>query len=288
MFRKFLLENKASRPPFLKAPLPLPGERVREKLDDELIGFALAVTFPLFLCMLIIYKTIFSAPLSHSLSFLVTIVTITPALIFVFIYGKKKVKNIRTYRLGFIGEQVVGQELERARSMGYVVFHDIYDEEKKFNVDHIAIGKAGIIVVETKSKSKPRDNSPKIIYNGKSLVFPDKSYSLEPLGQIEANAKWIRELAHKLISEKKNAKCPFNKENPVPVIRIVVYPGWYVNYDEAQKNKALIMVTNDELLVDNVIKSLQQPPELTDEMVKELQDIFNHYFREKNKKLIEY
>ena len=48
------------------------------------------------------------------------------------------------------------------------------------------------------------------------------------------------------------------------------------------------MVTNEQMLVDSVIKSLKQPPELTDEMIEELQDIFEHYLREKNKKLIEY
>ena len=42
------------------------------------------------------------------------------------------------------------------------------------------------------------------------------------------------------------------------------------------------------MFIDGVIKSLQQPSELTDEMVEELQDIFEHYLREKNKKLIEY
>ncbi len=48
------------------------------------------------------------------------------------------------------------------------------------------------------------------------------------------------------------------------------------------------MVANEQMLVDGVIKSLKQLPELTDEMIEELQDIFEHYLREKNKKLIEY
>ena len=288
MLRKFLFENRESRTPFLKPPLTLPGERVREKLEDELMRLVLIITLPLCLFIILIYKTIFSAPLSHSLSFLVHAIVIMPFLLLALFYGRKTIRIIRTYRLGFTGEQIVGQELERGRNMGYSIFHDIYNEEKKFNVDHIAIGTAGIVVVETKAKSKPRNNPPEIIYNGKSLVFPDKSYTTSPLDQVEANARWIQELSHKLISEKKNAKCQFNKANPVPVVRVVVYPGWYVDYEEAQKNKAPIIVTNDVMLVDKVIKSLKQPFALTNEMIEELQNLFDCHLRKKNKTLIEY
>ncbi|MFA6294220.1 MAG: nuclease-related domain-containing protein [Victivallales bacterium] len=288
MIRKLLLGNKESRPPFLKAPLPLPGEQVREKLEDELIGFTLALLFPFFLLILVIYNTIFCGTLPRYLSFCVSSITIIPALIVTFIYGIKRIKNIRTYRLGFIGEQVVGQELERSRSLGYVVFHDIYNEEKKFNVDHIAIGKAGIIVVETKAKSKPKKGSTEIIYDGKKIIFLDKRYTYEPLVQVGRNSEWIQELAHKLIALERKPICHFNAMNPVPVVCVVVYPGWHIDYNEAQRIKALIMVTNEQMLVDSVIRSLKQPPELTDEMVEELQDIFEHYLREKNKKLIEY
>jgi hypothetical protein len=288
MIRKLLLGNKDSKPPFLKAPLPLPGEQVREKLEDELIGFSLALLFPLFLLFLVIYNTIFCGVVPRYLAFFVTLVTIIPFLIFACIYGLKRIKNIRTYRLGFIGEQVVGQELEIARSMGYVVFHDIYNEDKKFNVDHIAIGKAGIIVVETKAKSKPKKGSTEITYEGKKIVFLDKSYTYDPLVQVERNSKWIQELVHMLIANERKPLCQFNIRNPVPVVRVVVFPGWHIDYSEAQKIKAPVLVTNEQMLVDGVIKSLKQPPELTDEMVEELQDIFDHYLREKNKKLIEY
>ncbi|MFZ2655587.1 MAG: nuclease-related domain-containing protein [Victivallales bacterium] len=288
MIRKLLFGNKDSRPPFLKAPLALPGERVREKLEDEVMGFAIALSIPIFLILLVIYKTIFSAPLSHNLSFLVHSITTVPFFLFFYIYGKKKIKNIRTYRLGFIGEQVIGQELERARSMGYTVFHDIYSDEKKFNVDHIAIGKAGIVVVETKAKSKPKKGSPEIKYDGKSIIFPDKSYTVDPLDQVERNSTWIQELAHKLIADERKPICQFNIKNPVPVVCVVVYPGWHIDYTEAQRNKAPVIVTNEQMLVDSVIKSLKQPVELTDGMVEELQDLFDYHLREKNKRLIEY
>ena len=69
------------------------------------------------------------------------------------------------------------------------------------------------------------------------------------------------------------------------------YPNHYSLFcacNEAQRIKAPIMVANEQMLVDGVIKSLKQLPELTDEMIEELQDIFEHYLREKNKKLIEY
>ncbi|GEM_PF-1122875 len=288
ILRKLILGRKESRQPFMKPPLAIPGESLREKLDDELFGFALALYIPFLLFLLVVYKTIFSAPLSHLLSFWVYMITSLPVLLVAILYGRRKIRKILTYRQGFMGEQIIGQELERSRSMGYVVFHDIYNEQKKFNVDHIAIGKPGIVVVETKSKSKLKKGSPEIVYDGTRLTFPDRTYTMDPLDQVEANAKWIQELAHKLIAEKKNAKCQFNNKNPVPVVRIVVYPGWYVDYEEARKVKAKTMVTNDEMLVDNVIKSLKQPLELTDGMITELQELFEYYLREKNKEMIEY
>ena len=288
MLRKWLLGSKDSRPPFLKPPLAFPGDRLRDMLDENIFRFSIAATLPIVLFLVLIYNTIFSGKLSHLNSFLIHLAALSPFFVISFYFARKSRKEIKNYRLGYIGEQVIGQELERARTMGYTVFHDIENREKKFNVDHIAIGKAGIVVIETKAKSKPKKGSPEIKYDGKTIMFPDNSYTTDPLDQVEGNAKWIQDLAHKLISQERKPACHFDMKNPVPTVRVVVYPGWHIDYSEAQKARAPIIVTNDSLLVDSVIKSLKPDPKLTDEMVEELQDLFERHFRHENKEMIEY
>ena len=187
--------------------------------------------------------------------------------------------------MGYIGEKIVGQELEKGRSLGYFVFHDIIDRKKKFNIDHVAIGPAGIIIVETKTKPKPPKGEPKIIYNGSTLRFPDKSYTSDPLVQVDRNAKAIQNIIHKLISEKKNHVSFFNKKNPVHVVRIVVYPGWFIDFKKAVSNNAVTKVTNDTILI-NVIKKM--PEKLTRSVVSELHELFEEYLREDNLGIIDY
>ena len=51
--RKWILNNKNSRPPFLTPPLRAPGEAIGFKLDDELMNFTLfAIGVPIFLLCL--------------------------------------------------------------------------------------------------------------------------------------------------------------------------------------------------------------------------------------------
>lgn len=289
ILRKWLLHKKGVKLPFTKPPLRAPGETLGFKFDDELLNFAMfAVALPVVVILFGIFKVLFvSSKLSLEINIGIQLSVIIPILVGVSIYGRKKVRLIRNYYIGYTGERVIGQQLERARKLGYSVFHDIEDKKKKFNVDHIAIGKAGIIVVETKAKSKPEKGSPEIHYNGENLLFPDGSYTSDPLKQVDANAKWVQELAHQLISDKKNPKCNFKKKNPVPVVKIVAYPGWCIKFEEAIKKKAEIKVTNDTMIADPLIKNLKSNPKLTPEMVTELQELLGAYLQEENKWRIE-
>lgn len=283
MIRERLFERKGMKLPFIKFPLNQAGEELRLRLEDEIFGFSLGFGFVLSLILFILFRTFSCESMTPLTSFAVHLVITIPFFFMTYVYSKIKLNNIINCRLGYLGEKMVGQELERSRTLGYAVFHDLHHPEKKFNVDHIAIGKAGIIVIETKAKSKPQKGSPEIKYDGQKISFPDGSYTADPLAQVEANSRWIQEMAHKLIGAERKSACPFNMQNPVPVLRIVVYPGWFVDYSEAQRKKAQTLVTNDELLVDSVIKSFKQPSNLSDEMILELQEIFERHLRSENK-----
>ena len=58
------------------------------------------------------------------------------------------------YELGQSGEQAVGAALERLRAIGYDVLHDVrWPGRRRANIDHVAIGPAGILVVDAKNWS---------------------------------------------------------------------------------------------------------------------------------------
>ena len=55
---------------------------------------------------------------------------------------------------GQVGEQTVGAALERLRELGYDVLHDVrWPGRRRANIDHVAIGPAGILVVDAKNWS---------------------------------------------------------------------------------------------------------------------------------------
>jgi len=76
--------------------------------------------------------------------------------------------TIRALRLGIEGERAVGQFLERLRAAGYFVFHDVLGEN--FNIDHVLIGPAGVITIETKTLSKPRRGDARITFDGEKVL----------------------------------------------------------------------------------------------------------------------
>lgn len=136
--------------------------------------------------------------------------------------------DLQNYRLGFDGERFVASELEPLAARGYRVFHDFIvdtkpgDEATNFNIDHIAVGPEGVFVFETKAKRKatapidPELNEHELSFDGKTIKFPDGSYTTEPIEQAQRNAK---ELKNWLKS---------SGITDIDYRPIVVYPGWYV------------------------------------------------------------
>ncbi|MCP4341149.1 MAG: NERD domain-containing protein, partial [Desulfobulbaceae bacterium] len=95
-------------------------------------------------------------------------------------------KRCKNFNLGLLGEEIVGQKLEiQLREFPYTVFHDIINESNGMtsNVDHLAIGPGGIIVVESKMRRKSGDE--RLIFNGKTIGEANGKKYPGPINQLK-------------------------------------------------------------------------------------------------------
>jgi len=124
--------------------------------------------------------------------------------------------------LGYFGERVVAERLEPLRGEGWRIIHDVPAKvgKKKFNVDHVAIGRTGIYAIETKARRKGgaikgrKDHE--VVYDGKMMLWPDKNE--EPYGVKKAidRARWLEGWLTEAIGEKLEVK------------PILAFPEWFV------------------------------------------------------------
>ena len=134
------------------------------------------------------------------------------------VIGWRTFQAIRPLRLGLMGERAVAEQLNILSASGYRIFHDVKGSGE-WNIDHVAVGPAGVFAVETKTRTKkPGRNSKKdnnVSFDGKQLVFP-AGIDTEASDQARRNAKW---LATELCK---------STGAPVSVRPILTLPGWWV------------------------------------------------------------
>ena len=124
--------------------------------------------------------------------------------------------------MGFLGECATAEALNSLPGDQWSVFHDVPMSKgsKQFNIDHVAVGPAGVFAIETKAFSKPRQMAPggnTMRVEGESATMPDGRRS-HPLKQARSQSAHLRDwLRSKGIA--------IDYVNPV-----VVFPGWIVSY----------------------------------------------------------
>lgn len=127
------------------------------------------------------------------------------------------VDRLRHYRLGYMGERVVGEELNQLMTAGFRVFHDLPFDG--FNVDHVLVGSAGVYVVETKTRRKPSNvrgtARATVVFDGTTLHYPSGT-DRDALEQTRRNARTVSEWLSKATGERVNAR------------GILTLPGWWV------------------------------------------------------------
>lgn len=126
--------------------------------------------------------------------------------------------KLRRLKLGLLGEQAVGEQLQLLAPNGYRIFHDL-PSDQKWNIDHVIVGPAGVFAIETKCFTKQPTISGKPDYqaefDGTKISLPTRKDFKTP-EQAKRNAKWLAEMLSKAVGE------------PVNVKPIVALPGWYV------------------------------------------------------------
>ncbi|MCH8493585.1 MAG: NERD domain-containing protein [Idiomarina sp.] len=225
--------------PLKSKPLNNPGQSLEVRLNDIAVE---RVYFPLTIMM---FALVFAAvewirwysnsppnPLMISvMALLVVIWTVYKV--------ARAFKEAGTIKQGIAGEKAVGQFLERLRSDGAEVFHDIQGEN--FNLDHVVIHRSGVYVVETKTMKKPASGKTELTFDGEQVLFGNKPLPRNPVPQVSAASAWLKEL----LAESSGRK--------IHVRGIVTFPGWYVRSSH-NRNNSRIWVLNPKAIPSFISK----------------------------------
>ena len=194
----------------------LPGTSVRKKLLEVLLGkgvtyILVGMSGLVLACLAWIWYLTGSEPTLEIALFLTVMALMLAGV------GTWKFRNAlaegEDLALARDGEVATGQALEKLRSAGYDVFHDIPADG--FNIDHVLIGATGIYAIETKTRRKPRPDA-RVSYNEEKVWVDGHEPDRNPVTQAKAQADWVRE------------KLKASTGIQFPVRPVVVYTGWYV------------------------------------------------------------
>lgn len=125
-----------------------------------------------------------------------------------------------------LAEQAVAEELQHLLSLGYRVFHDL-SKDGKDNIDHVAVGPAGVFAIETKYRTKKRsERGHEATFDGIEIRFPFYSEK-RASWQAKGNARWLADMLSKSTGERVTAQ------------PIVALPGWLVTRKASYDVKVL-------------------------------------------------
>ena len=127
-------------------------------------------------------------------------------------------REIRSNRLGLLGEQSIAERLQGLLAQGFHVFYDV-PGDGKWNIDHVVVGPSGVFAIETKSRTKRPGRAGKrdheAMFDGSGIHFPNYTDAKAP-EQAQRNAKWLANMLSKSTGQR------------VVVRPIVALPGWWV------------------------------------------------------------
>ncbi|MDE3098721.1 MAG: NERD domain-containing protein [Verrucomicrobiota bacterium] len=164
--------------------------------------------------------------------------------------------NIRSYRMGLLGEQAMAEELQRLIPSGYKIFHDIPCEkgDRKWNIDHVAVGPAGVFAIETKYRTKrpgKAGEDHKAEFDGIKIQFSSGNYDANAPEQARQNARRLAALLTKATGERVTAQ------------PIVALPGWYVTL----KANSDVKVLSGKQVAGFISK---EPAQLSDKLIQQI------------------
>jgi len=198
--------------PLKQKPLRNPGQSLDDELtrlfDDDVAGYLFFTGGIIPLALMEWCGYFFNVPRFPKLF---TAVAAISAIV-TFVHLRRVKVRIASIRLGRDGERLVGQHLEELRAMGASVLHDVPGDG--FNLDHVVICDRGVVVVETKTWSKPRKDA-KISFVDDELRVAGRKPRRDPVLQVRAEIRWLSNLLEQLTGE------------TLPVRGALVFPGWW-------------------------------------------------------------
>ncbi|MBX3693952.1 MAG: NERD domain-containing protein [Steroidobacteraceae bacterium] len=215
-----------TRSPLKRSPLRAPGqwldERERQLLDKWTEGYGLAavsISFLAFMEWIGVWTDRPRMPWLFTLAAVAAIALAARRL-------RRTREQRRRLKLGSDGEKVVAELLEPLRAHGAEVIHDIPADWG--NLDHVVISPRGILVVETKTLSKP-GGSPTVVYDGACVTINGSHPSRDPIAQVNRSVQWLGRLL----------ESPTGRE--FPIRGVVVYPGWFVDNSAARGSDTWVL-----------------------------------------------
>lgn len=229
----FRAKNRKRRSPirYEEAALPLPGRSCRWMLIDEMNDFMARLAATMAMAGFGIGVGFGAAFGAKWIGYLGWGVLLIGGLLAVWYFRRIKTR-VENIQLGQEGEIYVAQLLETLRgefaSKQCMVFHDLPGHadpkakaEKRWNIDHVAVGPTGIYVIETKTwrKWEDRGKDQKLQYDGKQLTFNARKevpQSEQVLRQTDRAAERVRAILKDTTGRHFDVR---------PVL---VFPGWWV------------------------------------------------------------
>lgn len=216
LFRRLKADRAHLKRPFFSFRRPA-GHSLQEKVEKQwealqlhIVGFVVSAMIP----ALIYYLNV---PLN-----LVSVVILLLLSGYFLHRVRKALPPYQNSRLGLLGEQITGAELDALQSDEVSTYHDLVfrKDGRTWNIDHVLLTPKGVILFETKTRSINRVKGKfphKLTYNGERIVFPNGAFDTEAIDQVQRNANDLRA----------DIAAWTGGEN-VPVHSVLVYPGWTI------------------------------------------------------------
>ncbi len=206
------MDKKVS--PLKAKPLRQPGQSVQEEIDkiiDEKGTSYILGSVVLLMVAALEWLKWFNVSPPQPIPMTIIAIGVTIYSAYKIVKLKKKIKNLKQ---GRDGERIVGQELEKLRTQGCMVFHDIVGDN--FNIDHVVVSDKGIFLVETKTYSKPNRVNPKVRYQKGELTIDGLGDMSKIITQVKASSTWLKRTL-----EESTGKTFLIKP-------VILFPGWFV------------------------------------------------------------
>lgn len=245
-----------------KLPLRYPGQSLQEHLANHLESSVMALGYTGGACIGIM---VFSAVVTwrpEAANPWLVVPTALLVLVIVAYVTIRRLKALKSYRLGLRGEQLVGEVLnQRVSDAESWIYHDLVFDD--FNVDHLIVSTKGIMAAETKAVHNDTTKEAQ-----KRITVHDDHVDIGGFKNTEHLAQALRSTA---AIKKLLAELGFHD---VQVEAALIYPGRWV-----ESNHPKVLVRNETAFCTSFGK---RPVKIDLQTVKQMRAALDRHLRLKS------